>query len=49
MQRDSPAQERTSPLSLLPSEETMRSHTHYLWFNTKSRQEIIDITDQVAE
>jgi secondary thiamine-phosphate synthase enzyme len=27
----------------------MRSHTHYLWFNTKQRQEIIDITDQVAE
>jgi secondary thiamine-phosphate synthase enzyme len=27
----------------------MRSHTHYMWFNTKSRQEIIDITDQVAE
>src|SRR2546430_16793707 len=27
----------------------MTSHTHYLWFNTKSRQEIIDITDEVAE
>src|SRR5438128_12382659 len=26
----------------------MTSHTHYLWFNTKSRQEIIDITEQVA-
>ena len=25
----------------------MRSHTHYLWFNTKERQEIIDITDTV--
>ena len=23
-------------------------HTHYLWFETKHRQEIIDITDQVA-
>ena len=23
-------------------------HTHYLWFNTKQRQEIIDITDEVA-
>src|SRR5215208_4577470 len=23
-------------------------HTHYLWFNTKQRQEIIDITDDVA-
>ena len=27
----------------------MKSHTHYLWFNTKQRQEIIDITDAVAE
>ena len=27
----------------------MKSHTHYLWFNTKQRQEIIDITDQLAE
>ena len=26
----------------------MTTHTHYLWFNTKQRQEIIDITDQVA-
>ena len=25
----------------------MKSHTHYLWFNTKRRQEIIDITDDV--
>ena len=25
----------------------MKSHTHYLWFTTKQRQEIIDITDQV--
>ena len=25
----------------------MASHTHYLWFETKRRQEIIDITDQV--
>jgi secondary thiamine-phosphate synthase enzyme len=25
----------------------MQSHTHYLWFNTKRRQEIIDITDEV--
>src|SRR5438128_12463404 len=30
-------------------EEIMKSHTHYLWFNTKSRQEIIDITDEVAD
>lgn len=27
----------------------MPAHTHYLWFNTKQRQEIIDITDEVAE
>jgi len=27
----------------------MKSHTHYLWFNTKHRQEIIDITDTVAD
>ena len=26
----------------------MKSHTHYLWFNTKRRQEIIDMTDEVA-
>jgi len=29
--------------------EGMKSHTHYLWFNTKSRQEIIDVTEQVAQ
>jgi secondary thiamine-phosphate synthase enzyme len=27
----------------------MASHTHYLWFKTKRRQEIIDITDEVSE
>jgi len=27
----------------------MKAHTHYLWFNTKSRQEIIDITDEVEK
>lgn len=27
----------------------MKSHTHYMWFNTKQRQEIIDITDAVEE
>ncbi|HSM18396.1 MAG TPA: secondary thiamine-phosphate synthase enzyme YjbQ [Gemmatimonadales bacterium] len=27
----------------------MPAHTHYLWFETESRQEIIDITDRVAE
>jgi secondary thiamine-phosphate synthase enzyme len=26
----------------------MKSHTHYLWFTTKARQEIIDITDDVS-
>jgi len=25
----------------------MKSHTHYLWFNTKRRQEIVDITEEV--
>ena len=28
---------------------SMSTHTHYLWFETKKRQEIIDITEQVAE
>ena len=27
----------------------MKSHTHYLWFNTKQRQEIIDITEDVVK
>jgi len=27
----------------------MTTHTHYLWFETRKRQEIIDITDTVAE
>ena len=27
----------------------MKAHTKYLWFTTKKRQEIIDITDEVAE
>jgi secondary thiamine-phosphate synthase enzyme len=27
----------------------MTSHTEYLWFNTKKRQEIIDITGEVEE
>ena len=27
----------------------MKSYTDYLWFNTKQRQEIIDITDEVEE
>ena len=26
----------------------MTTHTHYLWFQTKQRQDIIDITDDVA-
>ena len=25
----------------------MKTHTHYLWFETKKRQEIIDITDEL--
>lgn len=27
----------------------MKSHTDYLWFNTKKQQEIIDITEEVEE
>jgi secondary thiamine-phosphate synthase enzyme len=27
----------------------MKAHTKYLWFNTKKRQEIIDITDEVVQ
>jgi secondary thiamine-phosphate synthase enzyme len=26
----------------------VKAHTHYLWFHTKERHEIIDITDDVA-
>ncbi len=26
----------------------MKAHTHYLWFETRKRQEIIDITESVA-
>lgn len=25
----------------------LKSHTHYLWFETRQRQEILDITDEV--
>ena len=27
----------------------MPAHTHYLWFETRRRQEIVDVTDAVAE
>ena len=27
----------------------MKSHTQYLWFNTKNRQEFINITPQVED
>ena len=27
----------------------MKAHTHYLWFETKQRQEIIDVTDEVDQ
>ena len=27
----------------------MKSHTDYLWFNTRKQQEIIDVTDEVEE
>src|SRR5690606_2273028 len=33
----------------LPWRLPVPAHTHYLWFNTKKRQEIIDITDEVIE
>ena len=26
----------------------MKARTHYLWFNTTKKQEIIDVTDEVA-
>ena len=35
--------------SLLQKRKTMKSHTEYLWFNTKNRREIIHITDKVRE
>jgi len=33
----------------LTANGVMKTHTHYLWFTTGRRQEIIDITDAVAE
>jgi secondary thiamine-phosphate synthase enzyme len=27
----------------------MKAHTHYLWFETRQRHEVLDITDAVAE
>jgi len=27
----------------------MKSHSKYLWFNTKTRQELINITDMIQE
>jgi secondary thiamine-phosphate synthase enzyme len=27
----------------------MRSHTEYLWFNTRARRELVNITDRIAE
>ena len=27
----------------------MKTHTKYLWFNTKRRREYVNITDEVAE
>ena len=26
----------------------MRAHTDYLWFNTRARRELVNITDQIA-
>jgi len=27
----------------------MRAHTDYLWFNTRARRELVNITEQIAE
>jgi secondary thiamine-phosphate synthase enzyme len=27
----------------------MKSHTHYLWFNTRSRRDLVNITDEVEK
>ena len=27
----------------------MRAHTDYLWFNTRARRELVNITDRIAE
>jgi len=35
--------------SPLQKRKTMKSHTEYLWFNTKNRKEIIHITDKLRE
>ena len=32
-----------------PTKDYMKSFTHYLWFNTKNRQEFVNITPQVEE
>ena len=27
----------------------MRAHTEYLWFNTRARRELVNITDRLGE
>jgi len=27
----------------------VRAHTDYLWFNTRARRELVNITDRIAE
>src|SRR5512134_3857740 len=34
--------------SIERTESVMKTHTDYLWFNTKKRQEFVRITDEVA-
>src|SRR5438034_11139141 len=38
-----------SPFRISISGDSVKSHTQYLWFNTKRRQEIIDITAEVTK
>jgi secondary thiamine-phosphate synthase enzyme len=38
---------RSSSAAVSSKEVTVKSHTHYLWFETKKRQEIVDITAEV--
>ena len=45
-----PAGSSAPPASFAPSvPAAMKAHTKYLWFHTKKRQEIIDITDEVTQ
>jgi secondary thiamine-phosphate synthase enzyme len=44
-----PGRSRRVARSGRDEEPPMRSHTHYLWFQTERPQELIDITDQLEE